>query len=112
MIEQSGLLAQQLLSLSDVAKRIPSRRRNGHLSAQAVWRWASKGIRLTDGQIVKLRTVRIAGRYMTTASYVDEFIRAQQSEPIESAPLPERRTPSQRQRADARAADLLTEAGI
>jgi hypothetical protein len=82
------------------------------LSTQAVWRWAVKGIKLPDGRVVKLETLKLAGRYMTSIEALERFIAAQ-NEPVTNPPVfDDIRSRSARERQSDRAAEFLTEKGI
>jgi hypothetical protein len=98
--------------LAAIARDIPSNRRAGGITSRAVWRWATRGITLRDGTVVRLQVWRVNGRYYSTAAAIADFI-ARQQEPAETAhaPVPSR-TPNKRQRAADKAGDVLTAAGI
>lgn len=108
----SRILTEGPQGLAALAAAIPSHRRDSHLTPQALWRWAVRGIRLADGRVVRLETVRVAGRYLSSRAAVERFVRAQ-SEPTDPTPLPAAsRSPARRQRASDRAAEQLDAAGI
>ena len=46
---------------------------NGRVSAKCLWRWCRDGI-LCGGRPVRLRTVRVGGRHMTTVAWVVSFL--------------------------------------
>lgn len=43
-------------------------------------RWATKGVRLPDGRVLRLETMRLNGRLLTSRPALVRFIRAQQYE--------------------------------
>ena len=50
-----------------------SGRWNGRVSAKCLWRWCRDGI-LCGDRPVRLRTVRVGGRHMTTVAWVVSFL--------------------------------------
>lgn len=104
------LLSEELLSLAGLASRIKSNRRGGSVTPQAVWRWASKGVKTSDGRVVVLETVRLAGRYLTSWPAFCRFLEAQ-TPAVVSMPVAHR-SPTNRQRQSERAAAVLTAAGV
>jgi hypothetical protein len=106
-----SLLQEDLIGLAALAVQIRSHRRKGHVTAQAVWRWATAGVRLADGTILKLETVRLAGRFLTSYPAFLRFVGAQ-SAPVESTPLPASRTPQRRQRDSEIAGAAMESVGI
>jgi hypothetical protein len=80
-------------------------------------RWALEGIRLSTGQRVKLRALRLPGGWRVTTEWLVEFVeqvtadrlaRTQPATPAPTAP----RSPAQRTRDLKRATDKLKDAGI
>lgn len=76
------MVAEALLSLDEVGQRFKSPRRPGGVSRRTVRRWAQVGFERPDGTVVRLRTVWALGRQYTTETFVGEFLRAQQPEPV------------------------------
>src|SRR6476469_11040300 len=64
MSNVSQILSEGPEGLATLANRLPSSRRAGSLTPQALWRWATRGIRLPNGRVVRLETVRVAGRFL------------------------------------------------
>jgi len=60
------LLAEDLLRLSEVPRELP-----GRTDVSTVWRWAQRGI---SG--VKLETVKIGGKKLTSRQAISRFIEA------------------------------------
>lgn len=106
-----SLLHEDLIGLAALAARVKSHRRKGHLTAQAVWRWATAGVRRADGTVVKLETVRLAGRFLTSWAAFQRFVAAQ-SEDLVATSMPATRSPVMRERASKRAVDILDAAGV
>jgi|SRR5262245_44824259 len=108
---QQLLTEGELIGASAVAKRFRSRRRNGPVTSNCVFRWMRYGARLPDGRVVRLEHVRVVGRYLTTHAAVDRFILAQQDEPqADNAALP--RSASARRRDSERMAKFLSDEGF
>ena len=83
--------------------------RLGHPHKSTMCRWILKGIRLRDGQRIKLRAWRFGSRWMTTADAADEFVRATVL-PSDAGRPP--RTDTARQRASELAALELAAMGM
>lgn len=103
---------EQLIGLSDIAKLIPSRRRPGSLSTNAIFRWVRKGVRRADGTFIRLEAHMVAGRLLTSREALNRFIEAQNVPAQLIAPLAQSRSPARRERESANAADALSKAGI
>lgn len=101
--EQPQVIAEVLagdgLSLAEAARLVPAFRPGKPTHASTVWRWAAKGVRLPDGQLVKLEVVRLGGRQMTTRGALARFIGAQ-TPPADAdpGPVPAPPTPARRNR--------------
>jgi hypothetical protein len=72
------LLGETLVSLAQVARRFPSRRRPGAVTPSAVWRWVHEGISGPGGQLVYLEAVMLSGRWLTSVEALARFAAAQQ----------------------------------
>jgi hypothetical protein len=107
-----NLLTEDLIGLAALAARIKSHRRKGHVTAQCAWRWATVGVRCTDGTVAKLETVRLAGRFLTSWPAFLRFLEAQSGSAPAQLPVVAHRSPRKRDRASARAAQDLASAGI
>jgi hypothetical protein len=108
----SRIMSEGPQGLAALAKQYPCHRRAGSLTPQALWRWATRGIKTPDGRTVRLEVIKLAGRYLSSAKAVERFITSQ-SEGIPPIPLPTpSRSPSKRQRAATAAAEMLAEVGI
>lgn len=58
------------IALDDAPRHIPGR---PHRSTP--WRWASRGV-MRHGQAVRLMTIIVGGRRMTTRAWIDDFLAA------------------------------------
>jgi hypothetical protein len=61
-----------------------------------------KGVRLKDGRLLKLETIRVAGRLMTSRQAVLRFFEAQNTS-TDTSPTPPAPTPKQQKSAAAKA---------
>ncbi len=59
---------KEYVTLAQAAKLSP-----GRPSANAVWRWARKGIRSRSGDRVRLEHVRMGGKIFTTREWLKQF---------------------------------------
>jgi hypothetical protein len=98
------------ISLSAAAKLLPGERPGRSVSPSTVYRWASKGLPLPDGRVIKLAVWRIGRKWVTSRGALAEFIEAQQ--PGTNEPLATPRTPTQRERASNAAARELDGEGV
>ncbi len=106
------LASETIIPLGEVPSRLPPGRSGKPLTFSAVWRWALKGVKTPQG-VVKLETVKVGGRLLTSEQALQRFAERQSGWLGDSAParaLP--RTPGKRQRASERAAEKLEEIGI
>jgi hypothetical protein len=115
--EQPPVIAEVLagdgLSLAEAARVVPAFRPGKPTHAATVWRWASKGVRLDNGTVVKLETCRIGGRQMTSRAALGRFIKAQTPPAdMDMGPMPAQTTPAKRNRRAKRASEELDRIGI
>lgn len=59
------------LSLAEAAQNSP-----GRPSANAVWRWCRRGLRVRGGDRLRLHHVRVGGRIYTRPDWLDAFFEA------------------------------------
>jgi hypothetical protein len=105
------LFPGRYLSFTDAAKLFPPGRMGRPVAAATLWRWSREGVRLPDGSKVKLRVVRIGGRFAVSEEALREFI-DQQQPTDHDAEVPAVRSASARRRASDRAGEELTRLGI
>ncbi|MSR55154.1 MAG: DUF1580 domain-containing protein [Gemmataceae bacterium] len=112
---ESLLIRESWLSLSQAAKLIPSARNGRPVSASCLWRWFKEGVLTPEGHRIHLETLRVVNRFVTSEPAVRRFILAQQRMSADKGPssLPVKppRTPGQRNRASERAAQKLQDRG-
>jgi len=64
---------EKLLSLSEAARMLPSRRSGRPLSPSCIWRWINEGVRGPDGRTVKLEGVRLGPAWLTSVEALQRF---------------------------------------
>jgi hypothetical protein len=104
------LSAESILSLRDAAKLIPPARRGRPVSFQCILRWAMEGARSPTGERVKLKAIRLGGRWVTSRESLQRF--AEALTPRSDNIMSKSRTPRQRRRAAERAEAELERMGI
>lgn len=72
-----GIGSEQLLTLADIARRLPPSHTGRQVNPTTVWRWATRGVKLPDRSVLRLEALRIGGRYVTSAEALDRFIARQ-----------------------------------
>ena len=97
-------------SLSRAARRLPSSRRSRPVTISCLVRWVTAGVRLPSGDRVRLEAARCSGRWLTTPGAIRRFLAAQT--PDLTAALPAPRSPSKRERDQARAKAQLATKGF
>lgn len=106
------LLKETTRGLSEAARRLPSARQGKPVTLSCMLRWIMKGVRLPDGQIVRLEAVRLGGRWITSDEALQRFVEAQTPDfAVEETPAPPR-SPTARQRASSKAARRVEKLGI
>lgn len=112
--EESDFL-DQLIPLREV--RLPSSRPGKRTHLSTLIRWIQRGTRTPDGRRVKLRAARVGWAWMTTRTWVREFIEAISTTPSDTATVPinpgagattakSRLSPERRRAAEAAQAEL------
>jgi hypothetical protein len=113
MVQQTRnpVLDEPMVGLSELARQIRSFRREGNVTPQTCWRWIRKGVRLANGEIVRLEHVQLAGRFLTSWPAYLRFIERQTPDVARGLPAPVR-SPDRRQRGSEQAERMLASAGI
>lgn len=96
------LTAEGLISMADAAKLYG---RTTHKSTAT--RHATKGVKLPDGRVLKLESIRVSGAVVTSRAAVLRFFAAQNEAPTETTPVSPAPTPKQRDRATTAASREL-----
>jgi hypothetical protein len=105
------ILREHTLRLREIGQYLPTGRRGKRLSLSAALRWVLDGVRLPDGQRLKLEAVRVGNKWITSLEALERFAAAQTPR-LDGDPAPAPRTPTARRRASERAAKELEAAGI
>jgi hypothetical protein len=100
---------ETILSLRQAAKLFPPARQGKPVSFQCVLRWVLNGARGPDGELVRLESLRIGSRWVTSREAIQRFAEALTPEIATPAPA---RTRRQRLRAAAKAEHELDRMGI
>lgn len=100
-------LSEQIVSLTDATKFLPTRRGGKRPHISCIYRWTVSGCKG-----VKLESLQVGGTRCTSREALARFFeRLSQATGIDRE-LPTIRTPSQRARDDARAKRELIQAGV
>lgn len=78
------------------------------IGSQTGVRWCLRGIKLANGETVKLKHMRAGRTLYTTEEWFDAFAAARNSSSVDEIPL---RSPSERERASEQAARELASIG-
>jgi hypothetical protein len=109
------ILSEGPLGMSEAARRLGTIRGGTETHSSTPTRWATRGVRLADGTLLKLEAIRLNGRLATSWPAIVRFTAAQQDNPpaaTHSTPASATRTASARRRASEAAAKKLEAAGI
>lgn len=99
-------LSEQIISLTEAAKILPQRRGGKRPHVSCVYRWTLSGCRG-----VKLESIQVGGTRCTSREALGRFFERLSHAAGTDRDLPTVRTPSQRAKASARAAEELIKAG-
>lgn len=105
------LFDEEPISLTQAAEKFPGHRGANRLHPATLTRWILKGVRGTDGTVVKLEAVHLGGRWLTSEAALRRFAAALTAAGTPAGDAPQSRTPTDRQRASERAADELRDMG-
>ena len=73
-----GVRADPFISLTTAAGLLPGEQPGKGVSVSTVYRWATRGLPLSDGRVIKLAVWRIGRKWVTTRGALADFIEAQQ----------------------------------
>lgn len=107
---QESILTENVISLHDGCKLVPSSRSGKKLNIATMWRWINDGVLALDGSRVKLQAIRLGGRWLTSHEAIERFSAALTGD-TGNAPAPIR-TPAARSRAAEVARKKLEAIGI
>ncbi len=103
------LLGEEMISLGTAARMFPGARGAERVNPSTVYRWAYKGVQ-TPGGLVRLESLRVGSRVLTTKQAVERFVAALSAH-AEPTAAPAVRTPSARQKAADVAGETLKKMG-
>jgi hypothetical protein len=101
----NDLTRETMVSLAQAARRFPPARLGRPVSPATIWRWCRRGVSVPGIGVVRLESVRLPGRWVTSLEAISRFVARQT--PMENDPPPAPRSPGRRQRASERAAEEL-----
>jgi hypothetical protein len=99
-----------LISLAAAAKLLPGEHSGKGVSPATVYRWGTRGLPLSGGQVIKLAMWRIGRKWVTTRGALANFVAAQQPDVMDRDVYP--RSASQRRKSSEIASRQLAEKGI
>jgi hypothetical protein len=102
------ILAEGALGMSAIARLCGTFRGGAATHPSTPTRWATQGVRLADGRVVKLEAVKLNGRLISSKPALIRFIQAQQTTPPNDTPP---RSPAAVSRASKAADAKLREMG-
>ncbi|MBY0514016.1 MAG: DUF1580 domain-containing protein [Gemmataceae bacterium] len=80
------ILDEKPIGMAAAAALVGSFRRGRPTHCATVTRWCAKGVKRADGRVVRLESVRVGGRMVTSKAAVVRFLEAQQREPAAAPP--------------------------
>jgi hypothetical protein len=109
------LTTERPIGLREAAKIPPSFRQDTPTHISTVLRWITKGVKLANGEVVRLEGARLGGRWTTTIEAVERFMQRLTTGAlgdVPSANTPPARTTRQRRRELERVDRELDAAGL
>jgi hypothetical protein len=109
------LVNERRIGLHEAAKIPPSFREGKPTHVSTVLRWITKGVKLSNGEVVRLEGARCGGRWTTSVEAVARFMERLTAGTLGDAPsaiTPQARTTRQRRRELERVDRRLDEAGL
>lgn len=105
------LLAEGAIGLPEACRILPPGRKGRPAHISCVLRWILEGAKAPDGQRVRLEALRLGGRWVTSRQALQRFAEALTPQ-LEGQPERNRRTPTQREKANAATKARLAAIGI
>jgi hypothetical protein len=69
-------IRERLLGLGAAARLFPPMRAGKSVSPITLWRWSRNGARRRDGRVVRLETLRVGARTVTSVEAIERFVGA------------------------------------
>lgn len=105
------ILAEGPIGMQAAARLLGTFRAGSATHPSTIARWC-KGVRLPDGQLLRLEHIHTSGRICTSRPALIRFLAAQQGPQGEPNPQPVPRSPAARTRAHAKASAELDRLGV
>lgn len=105
------LANEQTISLAAAARMLPPGRRGRPVNISTLFRWITDGVRLPDGQRVRLEAIRLGARWLTSIPALERFAARQTPDLDAERPAPSR-TPTARTKASEQARRRLEKVGV
>jgi hypothetical protein len=64
---------EELRSFASIASKLPGHRTNSHVNPSTLFRWATRGLRLPSGEVVRLEAAKVGGAWRTSLEAVARF---------------------------------------
>jgi hypothetical protein len=100
---------ERVLALNEICELLPRNPKGGKVSFSTIWRWSKNGVIGPGGERVKLETVKIGGRLLSSEQAIQRF--AENLSPPEALAM-RPITLSQRRRNSEKASRELESMGI
>jgi hypothetical protein len=106
------LLAEGLLSMSAVARLLGELKGGRPVHPSTPYRWATRGIRLSNGSRLRLEAMVLSGKPVTSRAALVRFLVAQQPDDCHDTPDAPPRSPRARNKAAEKAGHELERLGL
>jgi Protein of unknown function (DUF1580) len=107
----NDLMGEGLITLAEAAAHFPGARGAARVNPSTLFRWCKKGTRASDGRVVRLEFVRAGCRLLTSKPALSRYLAALSTACTSGIPVTAVRTPAERARRAAEAADALRKIG-
>jgi hypothetical protein len=69
----ADIVTPPYITIPQAARSLPSGRKGQPTHSATITRWITGGSKGPDGEIIRLKAVRLGGRWLTTRRWLDEF---------------------------------------
>ncbi len=84
---QAKVSAEKVLLFGEAIKRLPKGKYGKPIHTNTIWRWATKGLKGPNSEVVRLECGKIGGRNCTTEEALQRFFDRLKGEIVET-PIP------------------------
>ena len=84
--------SEKLLTFGEVVKRLPKSRSGKSLHPNTLWRWAKKGLKAPNGELVRLEITKVGGRNCTSLAALNRFFEQLEEDETDVEPRRSSRT--------------------